>query len=442
MKTKKNETQHKNSLEIYLELYRQIENETNHQIEQFGLLLSQRISKKEEYTEKLTQLEKKGALIRNNKKSVISNGKISSACKACQTGKGSYTSFISLKCHRDCYFCFNKNQDEYSFYSHQLKNAYHELIEMYHNNVHLTHIALTGGEPLLHPKETVQFFSVANEKFPTSHTRLYTTGDLLTRQLLEDLQSVNLDEIRFSIKLEDSKQKQKHILSQIALAVQYIPEVMVEMPVIPGTEEGMKQLLLDLDEIGIFGINLLEFCFPFHNAESFEEKGLVLKNPPYDVYYNFWYAGGLAIDESEAICLELIDFAMEQQLQMGVHYCSLENKFTGQIYQQNHDANLDEMYSFSTRDYYFKTAKAFDRDMKKVIKAMNQFNFPYLINEEYQYVQFPIEAIPYLKNKNLDFLISFNVVENRNGEQAIREVYLEKTNSNCYLNSETLDVVN
>ena len=66
MKTKKNETQHKNSLEIYLELYRQIENETNHQIEQFGLLLSQRISKKEEYTEKLTHLEKKGALIRNN----------------------------------------------------------------------------------------------------------------------------------------------------------------------------------------------------------------------------------------------------------------------------------------------------------------------------------------------------------------------------------------
>ena len=57
--------------------------------------------------------------------------------------------------------------------------------------------------------------------------------------------------------------------------------------------------------------------------------------------------------------LELVDFAIEQNLTLGVHYCSLENKFTGQIYQQNFDAKMDKTYRFSEEDFYFKTAKVF-----------------------------------------------------------------------------------
>jgi len=44
---------------------------------------------------------------------------------------------------------------------------------------------------------------------------------------------------------------------------------MVEMPVIPGSLEEMKDLLKKLDSLGIFGINLLEFCFPLNNAQVF-----------------------------------------------------------------------------------------------------------------------------------------------------------------------------
>ena len=43
----------------------------------------------------------------------------------------------------------------------------------------------------------------------------------------------------------------------------------------------------------------------------------------------------VAIAGSEAVCLDLIDFALESRLNLGVHYCSLENKHSGQIYQQN-----------------------------------------------------------------------------------------------------------
>ena len=412
------------SLYKYTNIYKNIEQATINQIETFGLPFEDR-NNQQAIEQQIKHLKADGAVFRNNGKSVLSNQKISSACEACQKGSGSYTSFVSLKCHRDCYFCFNKNQDNYQFYLQNQKNVNQELQSLFDQKIELTHLALTGGEPLLHPDEALAFFQTAKELFPEAHTRLYTAGDLLTERVLQGLSDANLKEIRFSIKLEDTEQKRNHILGKISLAKNYIPNVLVEMPVIPGTGEEMKKLLLDLEDLEIFGINLLEFCFPLENAEAFREKGFELKNPPYDVYYNFWYAGGLAVAESEKLCLELVQFALEKQLKLGVHYCSLENKFTGQIYQQNHDQIIDETYHFSTVDYYFKTAKVFGSDQRKVIKVLERKGFPYMSNPDYDYVQFPIKAIPLLKEKDVTILISSNVVEVDRGQQSIREVHLE-----------------
>ncbi len=76
----------------------------------------------------------------------------------------------------------------------------------------------------------------------------------------------------------------------------------------------MYQLLTQLDDIGIDGINLLEFCFPLTNSEAYQTRGFMLKNPPYEVYYNYWYAGGLAVAQSELACLRVLKFALENQL--------------------------------------------------------------------------------------------------------------------------------
>ncbi|WP_045518358.1 radical SAM protein [Neobacillus niacini] len=433
MKTLTNEKMEKlnnPSLLKYRSIYKNIEQSTINQIETFGLPFEE--NNQTALKKQLQVLKDSGATFRNNGKSILSNERISSACEACQTGSGSYTSFVSLKCHRDCYFCFNKNQDNYQFFLQNQKNVTQELQSLFDQNVQLTHLALTGGEPLLHHDEALAFFQLAKKLFPEVHTRLYTAGDLLTESILEGLKDAGLQEIRFSIKLEDSSQKRKHILGKISAAKNYIPNVLVEMPVIPGTEEEMKKLLLDLEELGVYGINLLEFCFPLENTEAFREKGFELKNPPYDVYYNFWYAGGLAVAESEKLCLELVRYAREKNFQLGVHYCSLENKFTGQIFQQNHNQKLDDTYHFSTVDYYFKTAKVFGRDKRKVMKVLDRKGFMYVQNADYDYLQFPIKAIPYLREKDVGILISSNVVEVDRGNQSIREVHLDWTNAAEY----------
>ena len=54
--------------------------------------------------------------VRNDGKSMVLNS-LSPACVACQTGQGSATFFLSLQCHRNCYFCFNPNQENYDYYA-------------------------------------------------------------------------------------------------------------------------------------------------------------------------------------------------------------------------------------------------------------------------------------------------------------------------------------
>src|SRR6185312_5039460 len=113
------------------------------------------------------------------------------------------------KCHRDCYFCFNKNQDDYNFYLQNKKNVNEDLQSLVEQGVQLTHLALTGGEPLLHPDETLAFFLLADRLVPDAHTRLYTAGDQINEEILQGLQDAHLNELRISIKMEDSAQKKK-----------------------------------------------------------------------------------------------------------------------------------------------------------------------------------------------------------------------------------------
>lgn len=418
------------SLLQYAQIYTNIENATIDHIETFGLPFERQPSKMEKDT-KLKQLENAGATIRNNKKSVVTK-KLSSACEACQTGTASYTTYTSLKCHRNCYFCFNPNQDDYTFYKNKQKDIKKELIDLIEGGVNLKHLALTGGEPLLFKDETVEFFETANRLVPEAHTRLYTTGDLLDEELLVKLNKANLNEIRFSIKMDDSINRINYTLGRIELAQKYIPDVMVEMPVIPGTLNEMRVLLLKLDKLGIFGINLLELCFPLSNAQAFKERGFKLKYPPYEMYYNYWYAGGLAVADSEKECLQLVEFALEENLNLGVHYCSLENKHTGQVYQQNFKENLDDTYVFSDVDYFFKTAKVFGKDIRKIRFLLEKNNIPYVENNQYDFIQFSIFAIKHLKNKNIEIAISSNVVEGEKREASIREIGLDWTTPDLF----------
>lgn len=410
------------SFRSYAERYLDIEDQTNHIIEGFGLPFNKEnggITKEE--------VVQNGVKSRNESKSLYLNW-ISPACRACKKGEKTITSFISLKCHKHCYFCFNPNQENYETFRVKDKDPVAELNERFLLGEKFDHIALTGGEPLLHAKKAIEFFQFVHEKSRNTYTRLYTAGDLLTTEILQSLKDAHLNEIRFSIKQEESKEQKEKLLEMMKQAKEYIPVVVVEMPVIPGTLEQMKTLLHRLDEIGVNGINLLEFCFPMHNAEEFQERGFELKFPPYETYYNYWYAGGLAVNNSEDECLELLKYASDQSLKLGVHYCSLENKHTGQLYQQNRRFQSSKLYSFSNTDFFIKSAKVFGEDKKIVLNRLQKQGLKlYEEDTDYDFLQFPLSAIKYLKGTSVNIAICSFVSEIRNGEEVLREVKVEWT---------------
>lgn len=357
--------------------------------------------------------------------------RISTACEACKKGLGSITCHISFKCHRKCFFCFNPNQDNYEEDLNKCCDWRGELDGIKSSGGKLTHIALTGGEPLLFAEDSIEFFRHARELYPDAHLRLYTSGDMLTEELAEKLAKVGLNEIRFSYKMEDPKDLQEKVLSNMAMAKKYIPAVMVEMPVMPEREEEMKVLLNRLSDMEIWGINLLELCFPYNNADAFRVRGYALKNPPFRTLYNFWYAGGLPVANSEVIALRLMKYAVENKLRLGVHYCSLENKNFGQMYYQNHvQSTPQETMLFSEKDYYLKTVKAFGEDAKAVKRLFDKRGANYSYNNRGEYIQFRPEDAKHLRGRNVELALSVNVMEEREGEIMTRELKLVKADVN------------
>ena len=376
----------------------------------------------------ITQLHRKGAVVRNGDKSIYTN-RISPSCEACQIGVTSTTFFVSLKCHRDCFYCFNPNQEGYEHYRQHTRDVLAELDALHQSNPAIKHLALTGGEPLLFKEETYRFFEHAQQKFPAAHMRLYTCGDHIDVETLEKLQAAGLDEIRFSIRMHDLAKGQTHSYNNIALAKKYIPNVMVEMPVLPNTLEEMKDVILRLEELGIFGINLLELCFPLYNAELFREKGYKIKQRPFRVLYNYWYAGGLPVAGSENVCLDLIEYAIDSGLKIGVHYCSLENKHTGQVYQQNVNRQGMPLQYFSQKDYFLKSAKVFGEEMVSVKAEFdNKGVTDYHIDEERNFIEFHVDKIKFLRKLDIEIGISTNVLEKRDGEIYLRELKVDLTN--------------
>lgn len=379
------------------------------------------------YFDRVRELASAGAVVRNDAKSVLAN-QLSPGCQACQTSKGSATFFISLKCHRSCFYCFNPNQENYQYFCENPVDVVAELHKLRASGQAVRQLALTGGEPLLNKPEAVRFYETARALFPKASTRLYTCGDQVDAEILAQLKDAGLDEIRFSIRLDDLEKGRRFTLDRIALAKDFIPRVMVEMPVLPGSLEEMKAILLRLDEIGIFGINLLELCFPLNNAAEFRRRGYTVKAHPFRVLHNYWYAGGLPVMGSEAVCLDLVAFTLQAGLGLGVHYCSLENKHTGQIYRQNKARPAAQPLCFSEKDYFLKSAKVFGEDIPLVKAIFRKKGFTqYDIYPEWNYLEFPIRRINLLKNTDVEIGISTNILVDRGGEKVINELKIEWT---------------
>ena len=415
-----------------LELYQGIEADHMRVLESSGVSFAPYDEERREARLLMAQLEKKGARIRNGGASVA-RGHLSRGCLACTGSCVSRTYALSNNCHRDCFFCFNPNQKGFAYYCDNPFPWREQLDELAQSDRPPACVALSGGEPLLYPDEACAFFARARELFPACHLRMYTSGDLLDRELLARLRDAGLDEIRFSVKQDDPDDMQERVLANMEAALGFIPTVMVEMPPIPGTEDQMKELLVRLDHMGVHGINLLEFAYAMWNWPVFESLGLTLRNPPCHVLYDYEYAGALAVQGSEELCLRLMLWACDQGLELGMHYCSLENKHRAQIRTINgRHASIDRRYAFDYGDFFMKAGVVFGPDRTAVRDALKaQGCADFLEDEEADSTSFHpkwLEAASRVRAGDgvcVQPCVSSNVVVEREGGLALRELKLE-----------------
>lgn len=374
-----------------------------------------------------TRLREQGAIFRNAGAS-IQIGWLSKACVECTGSNGSETFSTTFKCHRDCYFCFNYNLADYEKFVREgcpweegLANAAKK------TGGKMAVVGLTGGEPLLNIDDTIAFLERARELFPDAHKRMYTSGDLLTEDMAERLRDAGLREIRFSIKQDDRDDVRERVLRNMKMAGDFIPDVVVEMPIVPGTESVMHEWMHRFEDNGIRGMNMLEFCFPFHSWPEFEKRGFLLRNPPFEVMYDYGYSGGLAVAGSEELSLRLMLWALDEGLSFGMHYCSLENKHRSEMRQMNERGRgIHPCYSFDTGDFFLKCAKVYGSDVqpaRDVLETLGCRDF--IENAREESLVFPLRYADMLAGSGLETVTSINVLESDEQGSYLREIGIE-----------------
>ena len=411
-----------NGLDAAVRRYRSAEDEYARSLEELGVRFCARGASDARRAQLRAELAASGVASRNAGAS-LSWGWLSRACVECTGYGGSETFSTTFACHRDCYFCFNHNVEGYEAFADHGCPWEEGLRESLASNGKLACVGLTGGEPLLAFDDSLRFLERAAELFPGAHRRMYTSGDLLDESKAAALRDAGLDEIRFSVKNDDPGSLQERVLANMELAKRFIPDVVVEMPIVPGTGEQMHALMRRFDAIGISGMNLLEFCFPFHNWEEFANRGFEVRNPPFDVMYDYSYSGGLPIEGSEELALELMLWAIGEGLGFGLHYCSLDNKHRSEMLQKNlPGAHIHPCYVLDRGDFFLKTAKVYGSRAGEALAILRDAGCPSFIQGDTGWTAFPTRFLPALRGNGFELAVSLNVLEVEDGGRYLREV--------------------
>ncbi len=385
----------------------------------------------QEYSEQenilINKLKEKGAHICHNGKSIYYNS-ISPSCIDCHTGYGSATYIITLKCNRDCFFCTNKNQDDYAEGIHKVYDILSEFKNHLKQYKKMKSVAITGGEPLLYAEKCAEFISEVKKADESIQTRIYTNGDLVTEEIMQNLQKVGLDEIRFGLKPDSNGKVSDNIIENLKTAKKYIKRTMVEMPFPKGMVNEMKSLMEVLDNIGIYSINILEFLYPFVHSDEYFKKGFEVKNHPYSVLYPYTYAGGVPVAGSSVECIEVMLYAVEKNMKMGLHYCSLENKLTAQVYHANCNAGKSSVEYLSKSDFFIKVAKGYNQDVDIIKNILDSNGIDYILYNNASIIEFSPEYVYLLKDYNMELGLSYLAVDYDKtlGQKVMREYQIDK----------------
>ncbi len=267
------------------------------------------VSGLQEQREKLLDPFKADALFKGTKPFY---NHISKGCELC--GKGLWSClFIAGKCNAGCFYCpAPQGQDEPPQSQGIVFNSASAYAE-YVNHFGFKGVAFSGGEPLLELDKVLAYTRELRKICePDLYIWMYTNGILGTEEIFKQLAQAGINEVRFDIGAMGFR------LNQIAKATPYIKNITIEIPAVPEEKERLKSLLLQMAEMGVTRLNLHQMRLTEHNV-----KKLATHN------YTYIPAEQPVVLESELAAFEIMNFARENNLPIGINYCSFyfKNRF-------------------------------------------------------------------------------------------------------------------
>ena len=167
-------------------------------------------------------------------------------------------------------------------------------------------VAFSGGEPMISFDRITRFLDLLGRDAPDlSHIWMYTNGILVTTDRLKILRDNGLKEIRFDLSAVD------YALDNLKKAVGIIPIVTVEIPAIPEDLERTKPLLKTLADLGVNYLNLHQIRCTHFNLPKLIQRG-----------YTFLHGPGVAVLETELTALELIQYSLDNNINLPINYCA------------------------------------------------------------------------------------------------------------------------
>jgi pyruvate formate-lyase activating enzyme-like uncharacterized protein len=233
-----------------------------------------------------------------------------SGCKPCLKGQGSNVALTTL-CTRECFFCFNPKPRGPGLSVHGRAVADDQEAVALLERLGICSVGLSGGEPLLEPVRALELIALLRRRFGGAlRIDLYTNGDLLTSDLGKRLRDAGLDGLRVNLAANG------YDVAPLRRALGCVPDVEVEIPVIPEHAGRLPRLIDELDALGVSHLILHELFVCAQNVDAMKRKG---RRRTAAEFKKLSWSG---VASSGEAALELLLYALEFAGRLSVYYCS------------------------------------------------------------------------------------------------------------------------
>ncbi|MBE0518862.1 MAG: radical SAM protein [Thermoplasmata archaeon] len=235
-------------------------------------------------------------------------GKLAPGCIMCQKG-AKLVLLITGRCMKRCYYCplsAKKKGKDFIFANELRVRSLDEIIgeaEL----IDALGTGITGGDPLLSIDRTVDAIRMLKKHFGDDHQiHLYTSTTDTKR--IDKVARAGLDEIRFHPTPVIWRRLDRSMFAPATkLAMKRGMVTGLEIPSLPGYEDGLEAAIMFADDSGLDFVNLNELEVSETNWQALRTRGFDFKDDA---------SSGIA--GSEELALELL----RMDVSVPIHYCS------------------------------------------------------------------------------------------------------------------------